>query len=138
MMYISCLFFFSSRRRHTRCALVTEFRRVLFRSDVSSAALLDMVSTGMGATIVAKSARLARPGVVYRPISGAHSSITIQALWPRSYRNPPRHRLLTHLRKQIKEARKDLTDLQSVVKGNSVLVRVILGVKRLIIIINNR
>src|SRR3546814_4670808 len=27
-------FFFSSRRRHTRCALVTEFRRVLFRSLV--------------------------------------------------------------------------------------------------------
>src|SRR3546814_8772978 len=26
-------FFFSSRRRHTRCALVMEFRRVLFRSD---------------------------------------------------------------------------------------------------------
>src|SRR3546814_15786652 len=25
-------FFFSSRRRHTRCALVTGFRRVLFRS----------------------------------------------------------------------------------------------------------
>src|SRR3546814_15692259 len=32
----SCVefFFFSSRRRHTRCALVTEFRRVLFRSSV--------------------------------------------------------------------------------------------------------
>src|SRR3546814_5461448 len=28
-----CFFFFSSRRRHTRCALVTEFRRVLFRSS---------------------------------------------------------------------------------------------------------
>src|SRR3546814_7069887 len=28
------LFFFSSRRRHTRCALVTGFRRVLFRSPV--------------------------------------------------------------------------------------------------------
>src|SRR3546814_4970907 len=27
-----CFFFFSSRRRHTRCALVTGFRRVLFRS----------------------------------------------------------------------------------------------------------
>src|SRR3546814_21010664 len=27
-------FFFSSRRRHTRCALVMEFRRVLFRSMV--------------------------------------------------------------------------------------------------------
>src|SRR3546814_3227572 len=26
--------FFSSRRRHTRCALVLEFRRVLVRSDV--------------------------------------------------------------------------------------------------------
>src|SRR3546814_6277700 len=26
------MFFFSSRRRHTSCALVTEFRRVLFRS----------------------------------------------------------------------------------------------------------
>src|SRR3546814_17770364 len=26
------IFFFSSRRRHTRCALVTGFRRVLFRS----------------------------------------------------------------------------------------------------------
>src|SRR3546814_436901 len=29
------LFFFSSRRLHTRCALVTGFRRVLFRSDRS-------------------------------------------------------------------------------------------------------
>src|SRR3546814_1403039 len=27
------VFFFSSRRRHTRCALVLEFRRVLFRSQ---------------------------------------------------------------------------------------------------------
>src|SRR3546814_9855980 len=80
-------------------------RREYEEHDVSSAALLDMVSIGMGATIVAKSARLARPGVVYRPISGAHSSITIQALWPRSDRNPLRHRLLSHLRKQINEAR---------------------------------
>src|SRR3546814_10425334 len=30
-------FFLSSRRRHTRCALVTEFRRVLFRSLVQLA-----------------------------------------------------------------------------------------------------
>src|SRR3546814_2342552 len=28
-------FFFSSRRRHTRCALVLEFRRVLFRSYIA-------------------------------------------------------------------------------------------------------
>src|SRR3546814_11741045 len=32
-LYVYCVsFFFSSRRRHTRCALVMEFRRVLFRS----------------------------------------------------------------------------------------------------------
>src|SRR3546814_16621481 len=30
------VFFFSSRRRHTRCALVMEFRRVLFRSPRES------------------------------------------------------------------------------------------------------
>src|SRR3546814_1306917 len=33
-------FFFSSGRRHTRCALVTEFRRVLFRSFRSNALIL--------------------------------------------------------------------------------------------------
>src|SRR3546814_3737853 len=35
--FILCIFlffFFSSRRRHTRCALVTGFRRVLFRSHI--------------------------------------------------------------------------------------------------------
>src|SRR3546814_5335325 len=32
------LFFFSSRRRHTSCALVTGFRRVLFRSFIPKAA----------------------------------------------------------------------------------------------------
>src|SRR3546814_8889586 len=32
-MSFACLFFCSSRRRHSRCALVTEFRRVLFRSS---------------------------------------------------------------------------------------------------------
>src|SRR3546814_6361716 len=32
--YVYVLFFFSSRRRHTICALVMEFRRVLFRSRI--------------------------------------------------------------------------------------------------------
>src|SRR3546814_1083578 len=31
---------FSSRRRHTRCALVTEFRRVLFRSLIPRVILM--------------------------------------------------------------------------------------------------
>src|SRR3546814_3988112 len=44
------LFFFSSRRRHTRCALVTGVRRVLFRS------------TWFGLALVG--ARLARDGCV--------------------------------------------------------------------------
>src|SRR3546814_18559131 len=35
MIYCSYVFFFfSSRRQHTRCALVLEFRRVLFRSHL--------------------------------------------------------------------------------------------------------
>src|SRR3546814_17602130 len=34
-----CSFFFSSRRRHTRCALVTGFQTVLFRSDRFAARL---------------------------------------------------------------------------------------------------
>src|SRR3546814_18795205 len=36
------LFFFSSRRRHTRCALVTGVRRVLFRSNIE----LEMIING--------------------------------------------------------------------------------------------
>src|SRR3546814_4456577 len=32
VLFCGCFFFFSSRRRHTSCALVLEFRRVLFRS----------------------------------------------------------------------------------------------------------
>src|SRR3546814_2671020 len=35
-MYYVLLFFFSSRRRHTRCALVTGVQRVLFRSPRGS------------------------------------------------------------------------------------------------------
>src|SRR3546814_5130271 len=35
------ILFFSSRRRHTRCALVTEFRRVLFRSAGGRALIED-------------------------------------------------------------------------------------------------
>src|SRR3546814_948568 len=48
----SLCFFFSSRRRHTRCALVTEFRRVLFRSHavdvriVANGWPLELGSTG--------------------------------------------------------------------------------------------
>src|SRR3546814_9836004 len=40
------MFFFSSRRRHTRCALVTGFRRVLFRS------LIKVSLTGLEAVIL--------------------------------------------------------------------------------------
>src|SRR3546814_3025389 len=39
-------FVFSSRRRHTRCALVTEFRRVLFRSEETSVACRDQQLVG--------------------------------------------------------------------------------------------
>src|SRR3546814_7012436 len=52
-MYLCCLcfvcfFFFSSRRRHTRCALVLEFRRVLFRSLMAAMqALQEAAVTGI-------------------------------------------------------------------------------------------
>src|SRR3546814_11795715 len=42
MWYIDC--FFSSRRRHTRCALVTEFRRVLFRAFEQAAEPLGTIA----------------------------------------------------------------------------------------------
>src|SRR3546814_5605258 len=44
MMY----FFFSSRRRHTRCALVTGVRRVLFRSTPANSSLIGLI-VGFGA-----------------------------------------------------------------------------------------
>src|SRR3546814_18054729 len=55
------MFFFSSRRRHTRCALVTGFRRVLFRSlaAVTAASKLGEVHllvAGQGVDGVAKAA----------------------------------------------------------------------------------
>src|SRR3546814_1172049 len=40
-MYCVLLIFFSSRRRHTRCALVTGVRRVLFRSGLAERGELD-------------------------------------------------------------------------------------------------
>src|SRR3546814_2580201 len=38
--FVLLFFFFSSRRRHTRCALVTGVQRVLFRSGAAAGALL--------------------------------------------------------------------------------------------------
>src|SRR3546814_280643 len=58
--YVS--FFFSSRRRHTRCALVTGVRRVLFRSDES----LD------NAALIAEKYRGIRPAPGY-PACPEHS-----------------------------------------------------------------
>src|SRR3546814_2981138 len=40
------IFFFSSRRRHTRCALVTGVQTVLFRSDVGRELPRDGATTG--------------------------------------------------------------------------------------------
>src|SRR3546814_372853 len=41
---IISLFFFSSRRRHTRCALVTGVQRVLFRSEREAGLTLDALN----------------------------------------------------------------------------------------------
>src|SRR3546814_10257690 len=58
-MVSSFFFFFSSRRRHTICALVTEFRRVLFRSLCEQARetrCWPMRTTGIFKTAVAATA----------------------------------------------------------------------------------
>src|SRR3546814_2929765 len=39
-LLVVCVFFFSSRRRHTRCALVTGVQTCVFRSNLPSAALV--------------------------------------------------------------------------------------------------
>src|SRR3546814_9408776 len=53
-MYV---FFFSSRRRHTRCALVTGFRRVLFRSPAVGDGLVGAAILAVGQILGAGVAR---------------------------------------------------------------------------------
>jgi LysR family hydrogen peroxide-inducible transcriptional activator len=73
--------------------------------DVSGEALLEMVSIGMGATIIAASARVERADVAYRPIAGPRGWMSFQAAWRREDRNPLRHRLLRHVRKHLGNGR---------------------------------
>src|SRR3546814_7731712 len=63
-------FFFSSRRRHTRCALVLEFRRVLFRSKAKSVFDVRKIAAGHPYAILTprNSGSLARAAYfVYQP-----------------------------------------------------------------------
>jgi LysR family hydrogen peroxide-inducible transcriptional activator len=72
--------------------------------DVSGEALLDLVSIGMGATIIAKSGRVERKGIVYCPVAGPHRTFAFRAVWPRDDRNPLRHRLLSLIRNHVRRA----------------------------------
>ena len=70
----------------------------LVQHDVSCSTLLDMVSLGLGATIVFASGALPHPGVVFRPIAEDNATVGIDAVWPKDDRNPLRHRLLSLIR----------------------------------------
>src|SRR3546814_6409429 len=47
-MICNCIFFFTSRRLHTRCALVTGVRRVLFRSHFPRVKAYEVVDLRAG------------------------------------------------------------------------------------------
>src|SRR3546814_13014740 len=107
-------FFFSSRRRHTRCALVLEFRRVLFRSRVAIIAIT---------TIPSRRRR-------------DQTDLLIVADHP--LRDPTRARCtanvhsVTRLRRSALATTLTEEDRKSVVLGKSVSVRVDLGGRRII------
>jgi LysR family hydrogen peroxide-inducible transcriptional activator len=67
--------------------------------DVQSAALVDMVRLGLGATIICASAALPRSGIALLPIIDENALCSVEALWPKGDRNPLRHRLLLCVRK---------------------------------------
>lgn len=74
--------------RHTR----------LEQHDVSCTTLLEMISLGMGSTIVFASGAVPHLGIVYRPIDEPDATIGVDAVWPQDDRNPLRHRLLSLVR----------------------------------------
>lgn len=69
--------------------------------DVSRGALLDMIEMGLGQTICLASAAAPRPGLAFRPIEDEKAYVTIEAIWPRTDRNPLRHRLLSFIRLRV-------------------------------------
>lgn len=80
--------------------------------DVSRGTLIEMVRLGMGATLLLATATEPRAGIVYRPIEGENTSISIEAIWPKHDRNPLRHRLLSCVRKHASSHRR-ITDRQT-------------------------
>lgn len=69
--------------------------------DVSSAALVDMVRLGLGATIVCGSAAISHPDITLLPIVDENALCSVEALWPKGDRNPLRHRLLMCVRQHV-------------------------------------
>src|SRR3546814_20985559 len=76
------LSFFSSRRRHTRCALVTGVRRVLFRSQAGfpgrSGQRPRWCARGVGATAAHQQPRRTR---AVEPMTVASSKWMLAAIW---------------------------------------------------------
>ena len=65
---------------------------------VSRHALLDMVAMDIGATILPESCLAPHSDVAFRSIDDACATVLIEAVWPKSDRNPLRHRFLNCIR----------------------------------------
>src|SRR3546814_9903750 len=116
-------FFFSSRRRHTRCALVTGVQTCalpIFACFVASIICITIFSPGMAATISASA-------VAENPISKSDGPSNVASTW-----SSPLSFCDAALFNMIESAPMVMRDRKSVVSGKSVSVRVDLGGRRII------
>lgn len=67
--------------------------------DVSRGVLIQMVRTGLGATLLLNSTTEPRPGLAFVPIDEIDAFVGVEAVWPRNDRNPLRHHLLASVRR---------------------------------------
>jgi LysR family hydrogen peroxide-inducible transcriptional activator len=74
------------------------------RQDVSQSMLMNLAAAGLGQTIVLASAHVSTPGLVMRPIDCEHANVTIEALWPRSPRNPLRYQMIDAIQDYVRRA----------------------------------
>src|SRR3546814_4968106 len=85
--------FFSSRRRHTRCALVTGVQRVLFRSEQDGKAMLRIASfqsMAAGLSSILERFLRARPNIQVQVIHADEQEKMIEMLRRRDIRSEER------------------------------------------------
>ncbi len=69
---------------------------------VTRGALLQLVAMGLGITVTFPSALVPTPRTISIPIGGDKAKVAIEAIWQEMDDNPIRHRLMRHIRDQIR------------------------------------